>query len=404
MSTFDAKELAAYQAWANSHGKAVPEHLWRLRLSILGSMLVAFLLEMVARQLRASGTENDLLAKSLGFIAIVLLCTSALYIIFLLDRRFMLKAMASLATFALLLSQLFGILPELPALTSKLPTLTALNAQIEGPLLLLGIILLMTSYFLALLETVSVKSLLRRHQFELYHQITERERVQEELTASRDQLRQLTAHVESVREDERARIARELHDEFGQALTSLKIDLDTLNRLIAASPDIGAKSSEVIKSMKSQLDMTMQTTRRLMSELHPPILDELGLEAAMEWLASDFTKRTGIPCKLNASAEHAVINREKATALFRIAQECLTNIMRHASAKQAEVNYSAENGHIKLEVADDGCGIDKKNGNGAGKKFGIVGMRERATLLGGSFNIQSGAGQGTRVGVSIPNR
>jgi signal transduction histidine kinase len=382
--------------------ESLPENVWNLRIVILLSMITAFGIELYSRYVRLTGANSALTSKTLSLVSLFLLCASALYLIFLLQGKHTLKTMVSLATFSLFTAQILSILREFPVWTRSVPGINEWSGTVEGPLLLAGIVLLLTTFYIALLETVSVKSLLRKQQVELYQEIAERERVQAELRESRDQLRQLSAHVESIRESERARMSREIHDELGQTLTSLKIDLDTLKRRMPVSAETSSSCYEIIDSMKAQIASTVQTTRRLMTELHPAILDDLGLQAAVEWLVFDFNRRTGIRCTLDADTEHATIGAEQATALYRIVQECLTNITRHANASECKVRLLAEDHTVSLEVRDNGSGIADETNNKEGRKFGILGMKERLMLLGGSLQIQSAPKQGTRVVVSIP--
>lgn len=395
----DKRMAAAYDEWAGSRAKAVPEHVGSLRVAILLSMVSAFAIEMLSRFLRTI-PGSEVTSKSLSLVSILLLCSSALYLIFLLDRRTVLKAMVSCATFALVFSQVSSIVRELPAWAGRNPLLAEWSNIVEGPLLLTGIVLLLTTFYIGLLETVSVKAQLRKQQIELYHEIAERERAQAELGKSRDQLRELSAHVETIRESERARMAREIHDDLGQTLTSLKIDLDALKRRMTTAPESLPKCIEIIDTMKAQVATTVQTTRRLMTELHPAILEDLGLHAAIEWLIFDFTRRTGIRCSLESS-DQLNVGTEHATALFRVVQECLTNIVRHANASQVNVRLKTTDGIMSLEVNDNGSGFAIGNGRKPGK-FGILGMKERLVLLNGELEVQSTPARGTRVIATIP--
>lgn len=394
----DKRMADAYDEWATSRAKAVPENVHFLRTAILLSMTGAFAIELAARYLHEQETISPLASKSLSMIAILLLCSAALYLIFLLDRRIALKTMVSCAAIALVLSQLISISREVPAWA--LPALQDWNNALEGPLLLTGILLLLTTFYIGLLETVSVKALLRKHQLELYHEIAERERAESDLAESRDQLRKLSAHAETMRENDRARMAREIHDELGQTLTSLKIDLDALKRRIAPSAASLPGCVEIIDAMKSQVATTVQTTRRLMTELHPAIIEDLGLQAAIEWLVFDFGRRTGIRSSFEAAPDTPAPGTEQATALFRVVQECLTNVIRHANATSVKVRLQTVNGNMSVEVADNGSGFSS-NGRKEGK-FGILGMRERLVLLNGELEIDSSPASGTRIHATVP--
>lgn len=234
-------------------------------------------------------------------------------------------------------------------------------------------------------------------------EIVERQRGEDALRASERQLRDLTAYLQSVREEERKYLARELHDELGQQLTALKMDLSWLAEKSAAQNDAAQRTIvEKSKTMIAAVDDAMNATRRIVSELRPAALDELGLEAAVEWLAQDFQKRTGIICKLETDFDERELEQDLTTTMFRIVQECLTNIVRHASAARANISLKKTGDDLLLEVEDDGRGIDETDASGA-HSFGLLGMRERALLLGGTVKIERrDAAQGTRVVVRIP--
>jgi PAS domain S-box-containing protein len=225
--------------------------------------------------------------------------------------------------------------------------------------------------------------------------ITERKRAEEELQRSRDKLRALAAHLQRIREEERTRVAREIHDELGQALTAIKIDLSSL---ICRLPDDGKKQSE---STLRLVDETIQSVRRIATELRPVILDEFGLVAAVEWASEEFQARTSIKCRLDLPQEDFVIDPERATALFRIFQETLTNVARHANATEVSVRMFRPEGGLTLEVHDNGKGATEEQLLG-GSSLGILGMRERALLLGGDLTITGAAGKGTTVIARIP--
>ena len=236
-------------------------------------------------------------------------------------------------------------------------------------------------------------------------EITERQRVEDALRAGERQLRDLTAYLQSVREEERKYLARELHDELGQQLTALKIDLSWLAEKSVAAQNNQARLavSEKAKAMIAAVDGAMNATRKIVGELRPAALDELGLEAAVEWLAQDFQKRTGIVCKLETDFEERELSQNLTTTMFRIVQECLTNIVRHASATRADIRLKKAGDDLLLVVEDDGRGINE-NDVSAADSFGILGMRERALLLGGTIEIELRVEpqQGTRVVVRIP--
>lgn len=228
--------------------------------------------------------------------------------------------------------------------------------------------------------------------------ITERKRAQEERQRSIEQLRALTARLQSVREEERKRVAREIHDQLGQALTAIKIDLSALVR--ESSVDQKHRS-ERTSSILKLVDDTIQSVRRISTELRPGLLDDLGLVAAVEWAGEEFEARTGTKCRLDLPEDDISIDPELATAVFRIFQETLTNVARHADASEIEVQLTKDARDLILEIHDNGGGIpEDKLSNG--ESLGILGMRERALLLGGEVTISGAPGEGTTVRVRIP--
>jgi PAS domain S-box-containing protein len=234
--------------------------------------------------------------------------------------------------------------------------------------------------------------------YEMYRDITESKRVEQDLQRSFDQLRALAARLQSAREEERQRVARELHDELGQALTAIKLDLSSLIRGLSAERAPHATRAESILALADQM---IQLVRRISTELRPDLLDRLGLVAALEWAGEEFQARTGIECRLELPADTLVVDPERATAIFRIFQETLTNVARHASATKVDVRLARAGGSLTLEVHDNGVGIGEEPAS-AGRSLGILGMRERALLLGGEFSINGAPGRGTTVRVRIP--
>ena len=234
----------------------------------------------------------------------------------------------------------------------------------------------------------------------LEHREAERDRAEREIRDSREELRNLSAHLLSVREEERTRMAREIHDELGQALTALKMDLSWLNRRHLGE-DAAFKNK--LASMEEVIDQTIETVQKLSGELRPGILDDLGLAAAIEWQAEEFQKRTAIECQVALSPEAVTLNREQATTMFRIFQETLTNVIRHARATKVEVRLEEENGNIVLEVNDNGRGITQAE-LGDPKAFGLIGMRERVKYIHGEITIAGSPGKGTRITVTLPLR
>jgi signal transduction histidine kinase len=223
-------------------------------------------------------------------------------------------------------------------------------------------------------------------------------RAEQELHRSFGQLRELAARLQSVREEERARVAREIHDELGQALTAIKIDLAFLLRALRADQK---QEWEKAESILKLVDQTILSVRRIGTELRPGILDDLGLVAAVEWAAEEFEARTGTKCRLDLPDDDIVIDPERTTAIFRIFQETLTNITRHAEATHVDGRLGREGGNIMLEVRDNGRGIGEEELS-TGRSLGILGMRERALLLGGELTISGTPGKGTIVRLRIP--
>lgn len=225
--------------------------------------------------------------------------------------------------------------------------------------------------------------------------ITERKRSEEQLQRTLGELRTLSRRLEVVREDERTRIARELHDELGMRLTCLKMDLSRLSD--ASRP----KLEEKVLSMIEQVDTTIAAVQGLVAELRPGVLDDLGLVAAIEWQCRDFERRSGIRCFVDSSEEDIPLDSAKATAAFRICQEALTNVARHARAKEIRVHLDKVDGELLLEVHDDGQGILPEKVTDA-RSLGLLGMRERAAAVGGALKIVGLPGQGTTLTLRLP--
>ena len=219
-----------------------------------------------------------------------------------------------------------------------------------------------------------------------------------QLKNSRAQLLLLAHHEQTRREEDRARMAREVHDELGQALTGLKMDVAWLQK------HTGPQQKDLLqkfRDMSDLVDTTIQGVRRIATELRPGMLDDLGLVPAMEWQLQEFQKRSGIRCRFTSSLEEVALDAEETTVLFRILQETLTNVARHASATQVEVSLDEEQGYVRLRVLDNGRGISESEVNGS-KSFGLLGMRERVLLRSGDFHIQGTPGQGTTVVIKLP--
>ena len=224
---------------------------------------------------------------------------------------------------------------------------------------------------------------------------------EEQLRESHEQLRALSVYLQTVREEERTRIAREVHDELGQALTGCKLDLSWIaSKLPKDQKALLAKT----KALTGHIDSTIQMVRRIATELRPGILDHLGLAAALEWQANEFQTRTGIKCDVQADVGDTSVNPDSTTTLFRIFQETLTNVIRHAGATRVMVQLKEAGDQIVMEVKDNGRGISREEIANT-RSMGLLGMRERAMLLGGEFKVgKSSGGKGTKVTVSIPQQ
>lgn len=228
--------------------------------------------------------------------------------------------------------------------------------------------------------------------------LAERRQAEVQLRDSREQLRALSVYLQHVREEEQIRIAREVHDELGQQLTGLKLQLTWLcGRLPKKLESLHEKA----RSMSERIDETIQAVRRIATELRPGLLDAAGLLAAIEWQAHQFEKQTGIRCRVRSSVKETLWNQDLNTVFFRIFQETLTNVIRHANATRVEVRLYESGGFLVLEVKDNGRGISEVEIRNT-KSIGLIGMRERAALLGGEVRLRGKAGSGTEVSVRVP--
>lgn len=228
--------------------------------------------------------------------------------------------------------------------------------------------------------------------------ISQRMCAEEELRSSREQLRALAAHLESIREDERSLMAREVHDELGQMLTGLKIELSWI---AARLPSDQNALRQKARAMEMLIDATIQSVRRISSQLRPGVLDDLGLVAAIEWQAQEFQARMGTECEFTGPLEEYELDPDLSTALFRILQEALTNVVRHAKATRVTILLTEEADRLILKVTDNGRGITEQELT-ARDSLGLLGMRERALLLGGEVAIAGSPGIGTTVRVIMP--
>ena len=240
--------------------------------------------------------------------------------------------------------------------------------------------------------------LLGRVNLDLRNEIHERQRIEQELRKSLDRLRALAARLQLVREEERTRVAREMHDELGQACTAIKMDLASIGRKTTVRQ---VQIRKKIESAMQLVDRMIFSVRRIASELRPRTLDDLGLTSALEWQAQEFQRRTGIRCSLELPAEQLALDAERSTAIFRIFQESLTNVARHAQATEVMARLELDNERLVFEVRDNGRGFDSKQAN-IRKSLGVVGMQERALVLDGELEINGVPGSGTTVTLRIP--
>jgi signal transduction histidine kinase len=229
--------------------------------------------------------------------------------------------------------------------------------------------------------------------------LDEGKRAEERISKSRERLRNLSGRLQSLLEEERARISREIHDELGQALTAMKLELSSVRSSLIS----GGLAEQAAKVHEIELaaTRTIRAVRRIATDLRPGILDELGIEAAIKWMAKNFQNRTGISCKVVVPRVDRIIDPTRSTAIFRIVQEALTNIMRHAAASQVNVRMEKKDNTLVLEVRDNGIGI-KDDRMFDSKSLGLIGIRERVLLLGGEALISGKPGEGTVVRVTLP--
>ncbi len=230
--------------------------------------------------------------------------------------------------------------------------------------------------------------------------ITEQKVKEEELRESREQLRSLAARLESLREEERTILSREIHDEFGQSLTGLKMDLAWLARRLPRNQDALVQKAD---SMLKLVDENVKLIRKISTRLRPGILDDFGLLAAMEWQAREFDHRTGIRCGMSSNAKKIHLDKNASSSLFRVFQEALTNIARHSGATKVDVRLRQGRNKLVMEIKDNGRGL-KEDKVQPHKSLGILGMRERVQLMEGTFTIQGAPGEGTKVRVSVPTQ
>ena len=241
---------------------------------------------------------------------------------------------------------------------------------------------------------------LRRLQSRLEERVAERtaqlKASEASLRESETRLQELAGFLQTVREEERGRIARELHDELGQALTALRIDIGWLRTRCAP---LGEAAVKRIGDAHTLVERTIDSLRRISEGLRPGMLDVLGLAAAVEHHVSQFGERTGLAVSLTMNQDEFEIDDARATTIFRLVQETLTNVSRHARASRVAVAISQGEGEIQVSVEDDGCGFDPDNRR---RTFGLLGMAERVKILGGEIDIRSRPGHGTKVLATLP--
>jgi signal transduction histidine kinase len=240
----------------------------------------------------------------------------------------------------------------------------------------------------------NIQDALHRSKAELESRVRERTA---DLLAANTELRKLAAYLQSIREEERIKVAREIHDELGQSLMALKMDVSWLCSKIQDQDSIASNR----QSAMLLLDETIRSVKRICTELRPGILDNLGIVAAIEWQAAEFQKRTGITCNMQFNDDDPELDDQSATAIFRIFQEALTNIAKHADATEIKVLLEQSNGNLVLSVIDNGKGISEEDILKS-NSFGLLGMRERVHSLGGTLEIHGLPGRGTSIIVKMP--
>ncbi len=236
----------------------------------------------------------------------------------------------------------------------------------------------------------------------IFRDVSARRQAEFELTQSHEQLRALAGHLQAAREAERKHIAREIHDQLGQLLTGLRLDLSRVDQQLCGGAEV-ASAAELRSQVTGALglvDNLVQEVRRISGELRPGVLDDLGLVAALEWQAREWEQRTRIPCRFQSSHETIPLAVEPRTALFRIFQEALTNISRHAHASQVEGILTCAAGSVRLEISDNGLGFTAPDNNT--QTLGLLGMRERAAMAGGTLAVRSSPRGGTTVVAEVP--
>ncbi len=238
----------------------------------------------------------------------------------------------------------------------------------------------------------------KKVRLSLANDVTEKLKAEKKLHESYEEIRELASHIQEVREEERAQMAREIHDELGQQLTGLKMDISWVLKKI---PSENADLIHKINGIKGLLDDTIKTVRKIATELRPSILDDLGLLEALKWHSNEFEKRAGIQIQFTSTFSHITIAKNMAVGLFRIYQESLTNIARHSGATIVKTTFEQDKNNLILLIADNGKGFDVKDIQHK-KTLGLLGMKERTLMMGGKYEIKSTIGKGTIVIVSVP--
>jgi signal transduction histidine kinase len=228
--------------------------------------------------------------------------------------------------------------------------------------------------------------------------LTERKRTEEDLRTSHEQLRELSVHLQSAIEEERKQIAREIHDELGQELSLLQLELGLVENRLFKNQRVLCKK---VRSMSKLIDSIVQSVQRISSNLRPALLDNLGIVAAVDWQAKEFQRRTKIQCESRIDSPEIILNQERSTALFRILQETLTNVARHSKATKVRIELKKNTDAVELTIRDNGIGISAQNVANP-KSFGLIGMRERIRQVGGEIDFSGKRGKGTLVTVTVP--
>ncbi|MBU2528151.1 sensor histidine kinase [bacterium] len=228
--------------------------------------------------------------------------------------------------------------------------------------------------------------------------IIERKKVGDELKKSHKKLRELFEHLETVREDERKNIAHDIHDELGQSLTALKVDIGWLNKNLHKDKDL---LLEQTSSMLKFIDTTVQNMQRIVLNLRPVLLDDFGISAAVLWYTEDFEKRSGIKCKISLKPNEIIIDKNRSILIFRIYQELLTNVIRHAKATSVKIQMIKKTNRLILDIEDNGRGITEQK-IFSHRSFGLLGVKERIHFWGGKLQITGTPDKGTKINIELP--